>query len=85
MKVKRVIYNHSIREPDRITVVCGKEKKHFKPDEKIEVGRWLEALWNKQQEENLGMLITPEARVYYDIDWDCDNVLYCKFVAVQEQ
>lgn len=84
MKVERVIYNHNLRDPDRIVVECGKEKKYFKPTEKREVGRWLTDLWNKQQEENCGLIITPEARVYYDIDWDNDNVLYCKFTAVQE-
>jgi hypothetical protein len=83
MKVNRVIYNHNLREPDRITVFCGKEKKHFKPSEKREVGNWLTRLWEQQMEENFGLILTPEARVYYDIDWDCDHILYCKFTAVQ--
>lgn len=84
MKIQRVIYNPNLRNPDRITVVCGREKRHFKPEEKLEVGKWLKDLWNKQQEENFGLILTPEARVYYDIDWDSDNVLYCKFIAVGE-
>ncbi len=84
MKIERVIYVPNIRQPDRITVVCGKEKRYFKPEEKREVGNWLTSLWTKQQEENFGFILTPEARVYYDIDWDCDDVLYCKFIAREE-
>ena len=84
MKIKRFIYNPNLREPDGITVECGREKKHFKPDEKREVGKWLTDLWTKQQDENFGLILTPEARVYYDIDWDSDHVLYCKFTAVEE-
>lgn len=81
MKVERVLINPWLREPDRITVECGPYKRYFKPDEKPEVGKWLKSLWEQEQEENFGLILHREARVYYDIDWDSDHVLFCKFIA----
>ena len=80
MKVQQTVYNCNLRKPDRITVECGHERRFFAPDEKCKVGKWLSSLWSKQ-EEDFGWIVTPEAMVYYDIDWDNDHTLYCKFTA----
>ena len=71
MKIKKTVYNHNLRKPDSYTVECGQHKRFFNAGEEKKVGEWVKGLWRQGEDS--------PAYVYYNIDWDCDHVLYCKY------
>ena len=77
MDIKVDFINHDLRKPDSVTVVCGKHKREFLWEEKSQVRPWLESIWKEEEEKNFGLFYS-EAVMYYNIDWDSDNVIYCK-------
>lgn len=80
--IKKVVYNHNLRTPDSITVECGRNKKTFSKDSFEEVEKWLVEIWTKERVENkFDFVPLSKARVFYNIDWDSDNVLYCEYTA----
>ena len=72
MKVIKTVYNSNLLPPDSYTVECGKEKALFKKGEEKSVGEWIRSIWAKDAAKE-------PAYIYYNIDWDCDHVLYCKY------
>ena len=68
----KTVYVPNIMKPDRIKAVCGKEQIRVSPKDKKKIGAWAEEMWSKQ-------LFPEPVLIYYDIDWDNDNVLYCKY------
>ncbi len=88
IKMKVIVYNRNLRNPDSITVECGKEKKTFPVGEYTnrmtvlaKVEQWILELWKKEREKSFGFVPLPKARVYFNIDWDSDHVLFCDYVA----
>ena len=73
--LRRTIYNNNLRTPDSITVECGSHIKTFPASDKRAVGEWVREIWNNE--------FFPEpAYLYFNIDWDCDHILYCKYELV---
>ena len=75
--IKRSVYNSRLMEPDSITVECAKQKATFSYAERSKVGEWVNAIWDSE-EDGFFNNYSP-AYVYYNIDWDCDHVLYAKY------
>ena len=71
-KIEKIIVNPNLRTPDSYTVRCGGKQAYFKKGDELKVGEWILDTWKDD-------FIPPVAEVYYNIDWDCDNVLYCKY------
>ena len=80
MTIQKTVYNSRLRPADSYTVECGGRKANFKWNEQQKVGEWIMAVW-REQEDGFFNTHTP-AYVYYNIDWDCDHVLYCKYECV---
>lgn len=78
--ITKTIYNNNLRTPDRVRVRIGKIEKYFAyPSEKDEVMKFIENHWNAQENEQFFFGDYDDAYIYYDIDWDSDNILYCKY------
>ncbi len=73
----KTVYNHNLRQPDSYTVECGGKKATFKYGDEAKVGAWIEDVW-ADEEDGFFNVYSP-AYVYYNIDWDCDHVLYAKY------
>ena len=73
----KTVYNRNLVTPFSITVKCAGEKKEFRWHERQNVGEWLMKIW-KDQEDGIFNIHSP-AYVFYNIDWDADNVLYAKY------
>ena len=75
--IRQTIYNDNLRTPDSVTVECGKHTKGFLyPDDSEKVGDWVRSIWAEE-------FFPSPAYIYYNIDWDCDHVLFCKFEATE--
>lgn len=72
MKITKTVYNSHLLTPDSVTVQCGDQKKDFSYAERGKVGEWMKSIWENE------FFPTP-AYVYYNIDWDSDHILYCKY------
>lgn len=70
--IQKTIYNENLRHPDSITVECGNERKTFDERDKAGIGEWIQSIWNKE-------FFPAPAYVYYNIGWDADHVLYCRY------
>lgn len=68
----KTVYCNGLRKPDSYTVRCGNESTNIKAGEEEKVGRWIDKIWE-------GQLCKKPAYVYYNIGWDNDDVLYCKY------
>ena len=85
-KVKKTVYNHNLLSPDYITAKIGKysikETTRYNnasyKDACNKISQWAIEIWEVQKLENLGAFYEP-LYLYYDINWDADNILYCKF------
>lgn len=74
----KTVLNNNLRTPDSVTVVVGDSKKLFKyPEENEKVGTWI----LQKMEENFFLL---PAEVYYNIGWDSDGILYCRYEIERE-
>ena len=81
MKIEKTIYNHNLRKPDSIKVICGSNKKTFNQvDDLKAIGNYIKSIWEEEKKNNFGLFFS-EAYIYYNIDWDCDNILFCKYTA----
>lgn len=80
MTIQKTVYNSRLRPADSYTVECGGLKARFRWNEQHKVGEWIMKVW-KDQEDGFFNTHSP-AYVYYNIDWDCDHVLYCKYECV---
>lgn len=74
MNIKKIIYNDNLRTPDSYTVECGGKTMMFNKGEEPLIGEWIKSIWKDE-------FFPSEASVYYNIDWDCDHVLYCKYLS----
>lgn len=82
------VYNRNLRHPDSIAVECGKNKKTFAVgsyqnimDVIWIIEQWILIIWKEQRANTFGFLPLPKARVFFNIDWDADNVLFCEYTA----
>lgn len=73
----RTIINDNLRTPDSYTVECGGFKKNFSASEKKEIGSWVKSIWNEE-------MFPSTAYVYFNIDWDCDHILHCKYDLIND-
>ena len=73
----RTIINDNLRTPDSYTVECGGFKKNFSASEKKEIGSWIKSIWNKE-------MFPSTAYVYFNIGWDCDHILHCKYDLIND-
>lgn len=73
----KTVYNHNLRKPDSYTVEYGGHKATFKRGEEAMIGDWIQDIWTAE-EDGIFNVHSP-AYVYYNIDWDCDHVLYAKY------
>ena len=78
--IQRTIYNPKLLEPFSVTVECAGKKVEFRWEERQKVGEWLMQVW-KDQEDGFFNTHSP-AYVFYNIDWDADNVLFAKYELV---
>lgn len=78
MKVRKTIYHGNLRSPDSITVKVGGFEKIFPLIRytKIEIGDWIREIWKYE-------LFPQPAYIYYNIDWDNDDILYCKYELIE--
>ncbi len=72
MKIKKTIINNNLLPPDGYTVTCAGFRSTFNRGEEKKVGEFIKFIWNS------GHKYEP-AYVYYNIGWDADGVLYCKY------
>lgn len=72
MKLIKTVYNSRLLSPDSYTVECGNKKARFQKGEEKAVGDWVRGIWAKS-------VFKEPAYIYYNIGWDCDHVLYCKY------
>ena len=72
MAIEKIIYNNNLKTPDSYTVECAGKSKTFNKGEELSIGEWLKAIWKDE-------FFPSEARIYYNISWDCDHVLYCGY------
>ena len=72
MAIKKTVYNSNLRTPDSYTVECAGKVKTFNKGEEKSIGEWIQNIWKDE-------FFPSEAKVYYNIGWDCDHVLYCKY------
>ena len=85
-KVKKTIYNHNLLPPDYVIAKIGKHsiKETTRYNEATykdackKIAQWAIEIWEGQEVENFGLFYEP-LYLYYDINWDADNILYCKF------
>ena len=77
MKVTKTVYNSRLREPYSYTVECNGKKAEFQHGEESKVSEWVKGIWD-EQEDGFFNTYSP-AYIYYNIDWDCDHVLYAKY------
>ena len=70
-RVKTII-NPRLATPDSYTVECGGKKARFPKGKETDIGKWIESVWAEQP-------VPKTAYVYFNIDWDADHVLYCKY------
>jgi len=70
MAIIQTVYNRNLRSPDSLTVKAHGKKATFGTlDECIQ---WLKEIW--------AIEFFPEpGEVYYNVDWDNDNILYCTY------
>lgn len=78
--IKRTIINNRLRDPFSVTVECDGKKAEFRWEERHKVGEWMMQVW-REQEDGFFNTHSP-AYVYYNIDWDCDHVLFAKYELV---
>lgn len=74
-KMTKTVYNTNLRTPDSYTVECAGKTKTFDRGDESKIGEWLTSIW-------LNEFFPSSAMIYYNIDWDCDHVLFCKYDAV---
>lgn len=72
MQIKKTVFNDNLRTPDTYTVECAGRSATFDRGKEKELGAWVMAIWETE-------LIASEARIYYNIGWDCDHVLYAAY------
>lgn len=72
MAIVKTTYNTNLRTPDSYTVECGNKRKMFDVTEKSKVGEWVKSVWENE-------FLPSPAYVYYNIGWDNDHILYCKY------
>lgn len=70
--IKKTIYNNNLRTPDSYTVECGNKTKTFMKGSERCIGEWIMSLWNND-------FFPMPANVYYNIGWENDHILYCKY------
>ena len=75
--IHRTIYNSRLRTPFSITAKCGEKKIDFKYEDCHNLGKWMMTAWKEQEDEFF--YTHPPVYVYYNIDWDADNILYAKY------
>ena len=78
MEIKLTVVNSNLRNPDSVTVRCGNKQKMFSCEEFSQVEDWICNVWNEISEKNRFFPVYPEAKIYFNIDWDCDDVYYGK-------
>ena len=78
MEIKLTVVNSNLRNPDSVTVRCGNNQKMFSCEEFSQVEDWICNVWNEISEKNRFFPVYPEAKIYFNIDWDCDDVYYGK-------
>lgn len=71
MTITRTIFNANLKRPDSIRVECGEYAKVFAYCDRSQIGAWIKGIWAQDE------FFHSAAYVYYDIDWDCNHVLYC--------
>ena len=70
--IVKTVYAYNLRPADSYTVECGRHKKTFPASDPKAVGKWIMDIWESE-------IFPYPAYVYYNIDWDCDHILYCKY------
>ena len=83
MEIKLTVMNPNLRNPDSVTVRCGNKQKMFGCEEFSQVQGWICDIWNEISEKNRFFPVYPEAKIYFNIDWDCDDVYYGKVERVK--
>ena len=78
MEIKLTVVNSNLRNPDSVTVRCGNKQKMFGSEEFSQIEDWICNVWNEISEKNRFFPVYPEAKIYFNIDWDCDDVYYGK-------
>lgn len=77
MTLVKTIYENNLRTPFNVRVECGKSVKIFEHYDEDEILKWLTPIWKQQLEETI--LIAYPAFVYFNLTWDFDHILYCKY------
>ena len=85
-RTKKTVYNHNLLSPDYITARIGNHKIKVTTryngatykDACEKIAQWSIDIWEAQEVETLGLFYEP-LYLYYDINWDADNILYCKY------
>ena len=75
MKANLIVENPNLLNPDSCTVICGKEKRVFPAAEFCCVCDWVLSIWGNIEKTKL-FPVYPVAKIYYNIDWDNDNIYY---------
>lgn len=79
MRVLRHIYNYNLRTPDSVTVEVGSHKRLFAYEDRKEVAPWVEQIWQQELDAGKSYEECTPAYIYYNIDWDCDHVLFARY------
>lgn len=78
--IRKTILNPNLRSPDGYQVSCAGMKARFKPGEEELIEQWMMAIWHQEEDPFFPEFsVFSPAYLYYDIDWDCDHVLYAKY------
>ena len=75
--IRKTVYNDRLLPPDSYTVRCAGEKAYFKAEDKSKVADWILNVWDTVD-------CHAPAYVYFNIDWDSDDILYCKYELADE-
>lgn len=83
MEAILTVMNPNLRNPDSVTVRCGNKQKMFSSEEFSQVTGWVRDIWNEISENDPFFPVYPEAKIYFNIDWDCDDVYYGRLERVK--
>lgn len=82
-KIKKTVFNPNLKKPDSVTVEIFDEnenktisKTFAYPTENKKVSQWIKSIWEKQE------FFCYPARVYFNIGWDDDHILYCEYTVI---
>ena len=76
--IRKTIYNDNLRSPDSYTVRCGDKKLNVSVGDEKKIADFFLNVWDEDPSR-------PAGYVYYNIDWDCDDVIFCKYDLIGDE